>query len=121
MRDGGMTYQRDFDRLYGARGINSDRRRFFHEKAHLLMAQSGFSERFINRNCRVYARELELLFSKPSQIKAIFNRISQNLKDEELISKEFENEVKREIQRRLEMKRNLAKHPPAQMMVMGKR
>lgn len=119
MRDGGMNYQRDFERLYKGQGMDSYRRTFFHEKAHRLMAMSGFSERFISRNCRIYAKELETLFSKPSQIKYILNKVSKNLVDEELISKEFEYEVKREIERRLAMKKNLQQSSAA--MSLGKR
>lgn len=120
MRDGGMQYQRDFEKLYGKQGMGPYRKTFFHDKAHVLMAQSGFSERFINRNCRIYAKELETLFSKPSEIKRIISKVSKNLVDEELISKEFENEVRREIQRRLDMKKNLAKTMPPQAS-MGRR
>lgn len=109
VKDGGLAYQKDFERLYKGTGAVTTKKQFFGEKAYLMLNQSGYTDSFIKSHMGIYAKELEELFSKPSQMSYVLGRLSNYKEDSESMRQAFEAEVKREVNRRVEEKHNLKK------------
>lgn len=104
IKDRGRVYQRDFEKIIQSRTQSSLKRQFFAEKAFYMLYDSGHDKDFIRKHGREYARELEMLFSNPIEMKYVLDRLQNQRGDEYTANKEFQKELRIEIDRRVQQK-----------------
>lgn len=107
IKEGGRQYKEDFDRIFNTRAASSQKTQFFLDKAYSMLNDSGFSAEFIKSHTGVYARELEKLMATPSEMKFVLSQLQHKDMSTETGKQAFENEVRREIERRMELKHKL--------------
>lgn len=107
IKEGGKQFKQDFDRIFNTRAASAQKREFFIEKAYSMLNDSGYSSEFIKSHTGVYARELEMLMSSPSEMRFVLNQLQNKDLNTEMGKLAFENEVKREIERRIDVKHKL--------------
>ena len=107
IKEGGRQYKEDFDRIFNTRAASSQKTQFFLDKAYSMLNDSGFSAEFIKSHTGVYARELEKLMATPSEMKFVLSQLQHKDRSTETGKQAFENEVRREIERRMELKHKL--------------
>ncbi len=102
VKDGGLQYQSDYESLFSGAGAITTKSQFFRDRATKVLRESGYDNEYIKNNLKLYQTEIERLYSSPSDMQFILNNLSNSKINDINMNKKFEDEIKREINKRLE-------------------